>query len=358
MEPGLKLSYDQASLHSGPHAQQHADLPRQTQATHVILSLPPELLYDILAHLSVGDLISFTFCRWDLFYALVDYLRRRIGPTFRNLKPLAMLFNDNRWPKPWLQKIARNSIQCEQPILRDVDILRSIFDDIGRPETAMRRIIYTCVEQNLPVSHSCMYNRYPGIGSLYLHQSPHAIFDKDSMLGMSILHLSILMRSPSVFKIIHGVLQNMAESERREYISQIDWNGNTALTYAINASSAHMIDHLVCDGADINRRGCFGITPLMEASHYGSTDIMDCLIRNGADITSRDSLGHSILEHIIGSNCDTKEQLLEHICPLVSQEQLDRALKYDFENTAQHMEVLVNLGANGESAGILAGDSL
>lgn len=144
MEPGMKLSYDQASLHSGPHAQQHADLPRQTQATHVILSLPPELLYDILDHLSVGDLISFTFCRWDLFNVLVDYLRRRIGPTFKKLKRLAMLFNDNRWPKPWLQKIARNSIQCEQPILRDVDILRSIFHNIGRPETIVRRIIYTC----------------------------------------------------------------------------------------------------------------------------------------------------------------------------------------------------------------------
>ena len=96
----------------------------------------------------------------------------------------------------------------------------------------------------------------------------------------------------------------------------------------------------------------------MEASHYGSKDIMDCLIRNGADVTSRDSLGHSILEHIIGSDCDTKEQLLQHICPLVSQEQLDRALRYDFENTAQYMAVLVNLGAKVESTGLLAGDIL
>lgn len=123
----------------------------------------------------------------------------------------------------------------------------------------------------------------------------------------------------------------MAESERMEYPNQIDWNDNTALTYSFGALSANIIEYLICAGADIKRRDCFGITPLMEASHFGCTDIMDCLITNGADVISRNILRHSILEHI---------------GPLVDQEQLDLVLRYDFETTGQDIAVLVDLGAD------------
>lgn len=91
------------------------------------------------------------------FYSLVAYLRKRIGPTLRNLGCLAVLFIENRWPKPWLHNIVWDSIQSEQPVLRDFDVLLLTFDNIGRPETIMRRIIYTCAEHDLPVEHCCIH---------------------------------------------------------------------------------------------------------------------------------------------------------------------------------------------------------
>jgi ankyrin repeat protein len=100
----------------------------------------------------------------------------------------------------------------------------------------------------------------------------------------------------------------------------------------------------------------FGFTPLIEAGYFGYREIIDCLIKHGAVFTAQDGVGHSILEHIMNGKAKMKQQLLEHISPFASQEQLDRALIYDFENTSGYTATLVKLGANPDNVGLSAGD--
>jgi ankyrin repeat protein len=118
-----------------------------------------------------------------------------------------------------------------------------------------------------------------------------------------------------------------------------------------------MLDALALVGAKVNHRGLFGYTPLIEAGYLGYREIIDCLIKHGAVFTARDGVGHSILGHIIAGQGEMKEQLLEHLSPFASQVQLDRALRYDFDNTNQHTAVLVKLGANPNNVGLSAGDT-
>ena len=57
-----------------------------------ILSLPIELLYDILDYLPVEDIVSFVVCRWDIFVSSVEFLRYKVGLTVKNLNDLITLF--------------------------------------------------------------------------------------------------------------------------------------------------------------------------------------------------------------------------------------------------------------------------
>ncbi|KAJ5974896.1 hypothetical protein N7481_008603 [Penicillium waksmanii] len=328
---------------------------RSSDTNNAILPLPLELLYDILDCLSLEDTISFAFSRWDFLLASLDFLKHKVGPTLRHLNFLAVLFNESRWPRSWLYKIVQSSLQCEQPILRDICILTGIFEDIDCPERIMRYIISTCAESNWPISHSCVLRGFKGIGGLYLQRSPHAIFDTDK-LGMSILHVSILSRAPQVFNVVHRILKATPEPEQVDFVNKLDCMAHSALTYAISTCSVDMLDALILVGANINRRDRFGFTPLIEAGYFGYREIIDCLIRHGAVFTARDGVGHSILEHIMNGKAEMKQQLLEHISPFASQEQLDSALRYDFENTNGHTATLVKLGANPENVGLSAGD--
>jgi hypothetical protein len=88
-----------------------------------IFSLPIELLYDILDYLSVEDIGSFVFCRWDFFLSSVEFLKRIVGLILRNLAGLITLFARYSWPKSWLQYIIQYTIRSEQSILRDIDSL-------------------------------------------------------------------------------------------------------------------------------------------------------------------------------------------------------------------------------------------
>lgn len=354
----MKSSYDRSTVHDQWCALKFdrlSDKKEATDITHTILPLPPELLYNILDYLSFEDTISFAFCRWDFLLASLDFLKHKVGPTLRHLSTMAVLSNENRWPRSWLYNIALSSIQREQPILRDICILTDIFEDIDCPQRIMRCIISACAESNWPVSHSCVLRGFKGIGSFYLQRSPHAIFDTDK-LGMSILHVAILNRAPQVLNVVHRILKEMPEPEKADYVNQLDCMGHTALTYAISTFSVDMLDALVNIGANVNRRDRFGFTPLIEAGYFGYREIIDCLVRHGAEFTARDGVGHSILEHIMNGACEMKEQLLEHIGSLASQEQLDTALRYDFENKTRYMVVLIKLGAKPENVGLSAGD--
>ena len=86
--------------------QHQSEFARSHDAHHPanILALPIELLYDALDYLSTEDLVSFAFCRWDLFQALIGFLERKARPSLQGLGLLVTLFEE-QWPKKWLRII-------------------------------------------------------------------------------------------------------------------------------------------------------------------------------------------------------------------------------------------------------------
>jgi hypothetical protein len=119
-----------------------------------ILSLPVELLYDILDYLPVADVVSFVFCRWDFFLASTDFLKHEIGPSLKNLETLTKLFMRYPWPKRWLQCIIQRAISDEPPILRDIDSLMAVHARNLLPEDVFRVTVRNCTEYNSPILDS------------------------------------------------------------------------------------------------------------------------------------------------------------------------------------------------------------
>lgn len=287
--------------------------------------MPAELLLEILEYLSVEDLISFTFCRWDFFQASVGFFKGKIGPSIQNVDALVCLFNEKYWPKHWLQAIVQNSARSEQSILQDIDILIQLFETTGWPEKEFRDIVHLCASFKLPILHSCLDCGFHEVARLSLQRSARAIFDTNN-LKMSTLHISILARATEIVNVLEVILRDMPESNRIEYVNQLDEVGHTALAYAITSSSIAFIDTLIRAGADVDRRDRLGYTSLMDACHLGRDKVIDCLVDYGADVTATNNFNQSILEHIMMGESQKKHAHLRRLCPRTSQEQLNRAL--------------------------------
>jgi len=71
-----------------------------THSPAKILELLTELLYDVLDYLSTENLVSFAFCRWDLFQALIGFIESKARPSLQILGHLLTLF-EKTWPKKW-----------------------------------------------------------------------------------------------------------------------------------------------------------------------------------------------------------------------------------------------------------------
>ena len=75
-----------------------------------------------------------------------------------------------------------------------------------------------------------------------------------------------------------------------------DWNGQTAVHYAVNCNSYSSIDALSClieNGADVNARTYDGRTPLMIATALGHIKVAMYLIDHGADVHDRTAALHN-----------------------------------------------------------------
>lgn len=115
--------------------QHQSEFARSHDAHHPanILELPTELLYDALDYLSTEDLVSFAFCRWDMFHALIGFLERKARPSLQGLGLLVTLFEE-QWPRKWLRIIVPICARSEQPILRDLETLVELFEDNHWPK--------------------------------------------------------------------------------------------------------------------------------------------------------------------------------------------------------------------------------
>jgi ankyrin repeat protein len=78
--------------------------------------------------------------------------------------------------------------------------------------------------------------------------------------------------------ILHALIAGSADLELRD-----ERNGWTPLLHAIHVRNVPAVTALVEAGADLNRAGRSGITPLIMASGYGMADTVRLLLAGGAD---------------------------------------------------------------------------
>jgi hypothetical protein len=179
----------------------------------------------------MADVISFVFCRWDIFLASTDFLRHEIGPPLKNLETLTELFMRYPWPKSWLQCIIQRAISDEPPILRDIDSLMAVHTRNLLLEDVFRVTVRNCAECNWPILNSWLTCDHREAIDNYLRSSPWAIFDTDSV-KMSPLHIAVMKQDTKIVETICRILQDTEESKRMIYIDQRDEFDNTALSYA------------------------------------------------------------------------------------------------------------------------------
>ncbi|KAF2996347.1 hypothetical protein E8E15_000323 [Penicillium rubens] len=345
-EPNVEIQQSLQRQDHGESGRLHG-----THSTAKILELPTELLYDVLDYLSTEDLVSFAFCRWDLFQALIGFLESKARPSLRNLGHLVTLF-EGKWPQKWLRIIVPICARSEQPILRDLGTIVALFEDSHWPKKQLQGIILESARHDQPAVHSCVELGFEEVACRYLRKSPHALFDTN-ILHMTALHISVLKGVQNVVQEIGSIVQNMPEFDRVEFVNRHDDIQNTPLDYAITTSSSTIANMLISAGARIDDTDRLGFTPLMNACHLGRDEVVHCLVDRGANIRATNSFNLSVLECIVIGESRTKEALLQRICPHATQVQLNRALWLAVNDKKELVGILLRFGADGQYAGIL-----
>ena len=96
-----------------------------------------------------------------------------------------------------------------------------------------------------------------------------------------------------------------------------DWNGQTAVHYAVNCNSYSSIDALSClieNGADVNARTYDGRTPLMIATARGHIKVAMYLIDHGAEVHDRTEALHNAVHCSCSdpSSCELLSFMIEN----------------------------------------------
>ncbi|MGB6407213.1 MAG: ankyrin repeat domain-containing protein [Planococcus donghaensis] len=88
----------------------------------------------------------------------------------------------------------------------------------------------------------------------------------------------------------------------------------TALHWAVQEGHLDVIQLLVSNGADINKKYDYGMTPLYQAAADGNTNIVEYLLDNGADIYAKSEAG---VTPLIIASCYFDSNQLETVKLLV-----------------------------------------
>ena len=105
----------------------------------------------------------------------------------------------------------------------------------------------------------------------------HANADPDAIAGAgwAPLHLAARLPDPAILNALFAAGADIELYDER--------NGWTPLLHAIHTRNGAAVAALVRRGADVNRAGRSGITPLIMASGYGMADAARLLLDEGAD---------------------------------------------------------------------------
>jgi ankyrin repeat protein len=82
------------------------------------------------------------------------------------------------------------------------------------------------------------------------------------------------------------------------------------LTVAVNQNDVKAVEEFLRRGADINKKGTYGKTPLMFAVHLSDAEMVRLLIDNGAKIDATDNGGGTALIYSVAGNKLKAVQLL------------------------------------------------
>ncbi len=81
-----------------------------------------------------------------------------------------------------------------------------------------------------------------------------------------------------------------------------DFDGNTALMFAVKSGKSEVVDYLLKNGANVNYINNFGVSPLHLAVRKNALNLVDHLLRYGADINIEDKYNQTPLFDAIQEN--------------------------------------------------------
>jgi ankyrin repeat protein len=122
--------------------------------------------------------------------------------------------------------------------------------------------------------------------------------------------------------------------------------GNTLLHLAPNWGVA---ERLIADGADVNAKDNFGMTPLHTAVRAGRTDVVGLLTANGADINAKSNAGHTPLFLAVAKGSkNIAEQLIARGAAVNTKDKFDMTPLHSAAHTGNKdmVELLIAKGAN------------
>lgn len=174
-----------------------------------------------------------------------------------------------------------------------------------------------------------------------LYPIQYALFGSDTSI------LDILVANGASLDIINEELGDVSllqiaayfdvpESSLSWTISQfdnldiVDEEGNTALMYAAEQSSAERVQIFIDSGASINAQNIDGSTPLHQAIDFRNVDAVKVLVNSGADLNIQDDHGYTPLHHAVLARSEETVKIL-----------IDAGSDIDIKDNSGHTPVLL-----------------
>ena len=120
----------------------------------------------------------------------------------------------------------------------------------------------------------------------------------------------------------------------------------TALMRAADGGHKDIVELLLKNGADINKKNESGWTALTVAAENGNTDIVDLLLKNGADINTCDSGWSLLMGAAWNFHVDTVKLLLERGAPINDKDNRGETVLMQIQGQLERLLADQNIDSN------------